>query len=204
MGPDSLLLPIAPTFPFYGRLGQLRVAQWDNCTRTAHSSFFPFLLLFWSLPCRTHLSGLVLPLSRGPGLSSFSSLWRNKQRIRGKSKITSASADSRTLVAGRISLADRFPHIGLYRRTIKSRGLWLPCGILNAAPLPSPGRRSPSLFRLVLVFWELRQGMAADPSAALGTKLRGRSGHERWSGGSRGSSDGGHGCLSRSGTPGFR
>jgi hypothetical protein len=159
MGPDSLLLPIAPAFPFYGRLGQLRAAQWDNCTRTAHSSFFPFLLLFWSLPCRTHLSGLVLPLSRGPGLSSFSSLRRNKQRIRGKSKITSASADSRTLVAGRISLADRFPHIGLYHRTIKSRGLWLPCGILNAAPLPSPGRRSPSPFRLVQVFWELRQGM---------------------------------------------
>jgi hypothetical protein len=30
--------------------------------------------------------------------------------------------------------------------------------------------------------------MAADPSAALGTKLRGRSGHECWSGASRGSS----------------
>jgi hypothetical protein len=27
MGPDSLLLPIAPAFPFYDRLGQLRAAQ---------------------------------------------------------------------------------------------------------------------------------------------------------------------------------
>jgi hypothetical protein len=32
------------------------------------------------------LSSLVLPLSRGPSLSSSSSVWRNKQQIRGKSK----------------------------------------------------------------------------------------------------------------------
>jgi hypothetical protein len=76
-------------------------AQMDNCTRTAHSSLFPFSFVL-IISVRAHLSAFILPLSCGPGLSSSSSLRRNKQQIRGKSKQKSRAPQP---IHGLLSLA---------------------------------------------------------------------------------------------------